>query len=64
MRKAVYESSFKLADGTGLQLTVTIGVASGRGTSLDGNALFRAADEDLLATKAAGRNRVGPGRLL
>jgi diguanylate cyclase (GGDEF)-like protein len=63
VRRAVDGSPFDLADGSRLQLTVTIGVASARGEALDADRLFAAADGDLLETKKGGRNRVGSGRL-
>jgi diguanylate cyclase (GGDEF)-like protein len=64
VRRAVEESPFCLADGTSLQLTVTLGVASGRGKGLDASLLFNAADADVIETKRVERNRVGSGRLL
>jgi two-component system cell cycle response regulator len=63
-RKAVEDHPLLLADGSRVSLTVTIGVAAGRGASLEAGRLFRAADQDLLETKGAGRNRVGCGRLI
>ncbi len=63
-RRAVEATAFVLPDGSSLRLTVTIGVATGRGETLEANRLFRAADDDLLETKPGGRNRVGPGRLV
>ncbi len=64
VRCSVEGSPFQLADGTRLRLTVTIGVASGRGNGLDASLLFEAADGDLLETKKVERNRVGAGRLI
>ena len=63
-RRAVDATAFLLPDGSSLELTVTIGVATGHREALEANRLFRAADADLLETKRGGRNRVGPGRLL
>jgi diguanylate cyclase (GGDEF)-like protein len=64
VRCSVEGSPFQLADGTRLRLTVTIGVASGRGNGLDASLLFEAADGDLLEMKKVERNRVGAGRLI
>lgn len=65
VRRSVDESPFALEDGTRLHLTVTLGVAAGRGEAIKAaDRLFHAADADLRDAKAGGRNRVGAGRTL
>ncbi len=58
IRAAVAAASPAGTDATGVQVTVSAGVATLLGDELDGRDLFRAADSALLAAKRAGRDRV------
>jgi diguanylate cyclase (GGDEF)-like protein len=62
-RGSIAAAPFEIAEGVAATITVTIGVAAASGT-VQGMRLFRAADEDLLATKHTSRNQVGRGRSL
>lgn len=59
VRQAVAEVSVPGAPPSGTPLvTVSLGVATGEGASLDADALIRTADQALYRAKRAGRNRV------
>jgi diguanylate cyclase (GGDEF)-like protein len=58
-REMVAKSRVQIAEGGGIEITITIGVADLRSTMKTPDELVKAAEEALVATKAQGTNRVG-----
>jgi two-component system cell cycle response regulator len=57
-RRRVASPPFQLADGTALDITISIGVAGRHHGERDGEALLKRADQALYRAKRDGRNRV------
>jgi diguanylate cyclase (GGDEF)-like protein len=59
LRAAVQESS-----PTGIEITISLGLSTGSGETVDYDTLFKAADEALYTAKRAGRNQVAVAPVL
>lgn len=58
IREAFANTEFTTSDGTSFRLTLSVGVATQTGEDIDGEKLFRTADNALYRAKEEGRNRV------
>jgi two-component system cell cycle response regulator len=58
LRRSIAERPFKLANGSELEVTISVGVATSNDLGDSPAALLKRADEALYAAKNAGRNRI------